>query len=109
MRVYGKSKYKNTLADEMTAFFEGYDESFGAPSFEKFARMKGLTLSHIDSFRSHKKFDRAYIECSEIRRDYLIDRALCKRFDPTFVRHLIESESQETEDCVTSFTLKVIE
>lgn len=110
VRAYGKAKYKSSLADEMTAFFEGYEEAFGAPSFEKFARLKGMTVNRLESFRSHEKFNRAYLECSEIRRDYLIDKALCKRFDPTFVRHLISDEQvKEQADTVTSFTLRVIE
>ncbi len=94
----------------MTAFFEGYEEAFGAPSFEKFARLKGLTVKQLEGFKSHEKFHRAYLECSEIRRDYLIDKALCKRFDPTFVRHLISDEQEQSSaDTVTSFTLRVIE
>ena len=110
MRNFKGIKYTPTLADEMTAFFEGYSERTGAPSFEKFARAKGITLSRLQDFRKHKRFDAAYRECGEIRRDYLIDNALIKRFDPTFVRHLITDEAEaEASDSTAAFTLRVIE
>ena len=108
VRNYGKQKYTSALADEMTAFFDSYDDR-GAPSFEKFARLKNIPLATLVEFRKHKKFDRAYRECSEIRRDYLIDRALDKRFDPTFVRHLLTEEAEEDPAFTqTSLTLEVI-
>ena len=110
MRNLGRAKYDRALANEMIAFFEGFSESFGAPSFEKFARVKGISLSALKEFRRYKRFDMAYRECSEIRRDYLIDNALTKRFDPTFVRHLLSDESEDGNcDTATNFTLRVIE
>ena len=103
VRNYKRVKYTSSLADEMTAFFEGYEER-GAPSFEKFARLKKIPLASLVEFRKNQKFDMAYRECSEIRRDYLIDRALDKRFDPTFVRHLLTDEA-EAEPGFTQTTL----
>ena len=109
MRNYEREKYSSSLADEMTDFFDSYEDR-GAPSFEKFARLKGIPLATLLEFRSHTKFDKAYRECSEIRRDYLIDRALDKRFDPTFVRHLLTDEAEgEPSFTQTSLTLEVIE
>jgi hypothetical protein len=64
VRNYGKVKYTKELADEMTAYFENYSDSLGAPSFEKFARLKGLTVSYLISLRRQKRFDLAYRECS---------------------------------------------
>ena len=92
----------------MTAFFDSYEERYGAPSFEKFARLKGIPLATLVEFRKHQKFDRAYRECSEIRRDYLIDHALDKRFDPTFVRHLITEETEEPTVTQTSLIIEVV-
>ena len=109
MRNYEREKYNSSLAEEMTAFFEGYDDR-GAPSFEKFARLKNIPLATLLEFRKHAKFDKAYRECSEIRRDYLIDRALDKRFDPTFVRHLLSEEVEaEPSFTQTSLTIEVID
>jgi thiamine pyrophosphate-dependent acetolactate synthase large subunit-like protein len=110
VREYGRVKYKSDLADRMLCFFEEYDEGFGAPSFAKFARSLGITVAHLEGYRKHKKFDIAYRECSEIRRDYLIDMALDKRFDPTFVRHLIANEKDGvTDESLDSITVRVIE
>ena len=94
----------------MLAFFEEYDEGFGAPSFTKFARVIGITVSRLEEYRKYERFDMAYRECSEIRRDYLIDMALSKRFDPTFVRHLISEECQnKDESSLDLLTIKVID
>ena len=109
VRNYKRVKYTQTLADEMTAFFEDYEER-GAPSFEKFARLKKIPLASLVEFRKNQKFDMAYRECSEIRRDYLIDRALDKRFDPTFVRHLLTDEAEaESGFTQTTLMLEVID
>lgn len=86
---------KNSLKGierEMYLYFVNYDD-MGAPSFAKFARLKGLTVYKLLSLRTRKKFNEAYTECMEIRRDYLIDKALTKKFDGSFVKYLLDSES----------------
>ena len=93
-----KVKYDKSLASKMYAYFIGYDAPFGAPSFSKFAKSAHLTLAELESFREHKKFDEAYRECSEIRRDYLIDNALGKRFDSSFTKFILSSEFKMDED-----------
>ena len=106
-----KRKYTPSLAREMYCFFRGYDDA-GAPSFAKFAALVGVTCAELEKFRRHKEFDRAYRECCEIKRDYLIDRALSKRFDPTFVKFLISSEDErdsEQENERLHLTLTVTE
>ena len=75
----------------MYAYFVGYS-GVGAPSFTKFGASTGLTLADIERFRENKEFERAYRECSEIRRDYLIDNALAKRFDASVTKFLLASE-----------------
>ena len=109
VREFTKAKYTPTLAEDMISFFESYDQSFGAPSFEKFARARGITLSELQRFRRYKKFDAAYRECGEIRRDYLVDNALARRFDPTFVRHLLSEEREAEGEGVSDLILRVIE
>ena len=109
MREFTKAKYTPTLAEDMISFFESYDQSFGAPSFEKFARARGITLSELQRFRRYKKFDAAYRECGEIRRDYLIDMALTKRFDPSFAKFLLTLESpDESKDGELAVSLEVV-
>lgn len=100
-----KLKYSPTLPGQMYCFFRGYDDS-GAPSFVKFAASVGATTEQLENFRKHKEFERAYRECCEIKRDYLIDRALSRRFDPTFVKFLFSSEEEkDTSSDSESFTL----
>ena len=92
-----KLKYSPELAGRMYLYFISYDDR-GAPSMLKFAKSIGTTLAELQRYREHTRFDRAYRECQEIRRDYLIDRALDRRFDPSFVKFIISSEA-EGEEC----------
>ena len=102
------------MPHRMYTYCIGYSES-GAPSFDKFARSVGLTLSELEKFKSNKRFLRAWQECSEIRRDYLIDTALAKRADSSFVKFLLSNEfgmgeeHTDTEDSGIKLTLEVIE
>ena len=101
------------MPHRMYTYFIGYSES-GAPSFDKFARSVGLTLSELEKFKSNKRFLRAWQECSEIRRDYLIDSALARRADPSFTKFLLSSEygmgdKEEKEDGMLEVKLEVVE
>ena len=107
------SRYTNDLPRRLYTFFLGYDGP-GAPSFSKFARSIGATLSDIERFRDKGEFERAYQECSEIRRDYLIDNGLVKRFDSSFTKFLLSTEysmgvsSDADDDKEIKVTLEVI-
>ena len=96
----------------MYAFFRGYDGCGAPPSFSKFAGSIGVTLKNLESLRVKKKFDEAYRECSEIRRDYLIDGALTKRYDSSFTKFLLNSEfgmgDEELDEALT-VRLEVVE
>lgn len=89
-----KAKYTPDLARKMYQFFVGY-EGAGLPSLEKFARCVGMTVDDLEGFRGHKLFDRAYRECRQIRRDYLIDRGLERRFDPSLTKFLLTLDEEE--------------
>ena len=84
-------RYTSDLPRRLYPFFLSYDGP-GAPSFQKFARSIGATLSDVERYREKSEFERAYQECSEIRRDYLIDGALGKRLDPSTVKYLLSAE-----------------
>ena len=107
------SKYTTDLPRRLYTFFLNYDGP-GAPSFSKFARSIGHTLTDIEKHRRHGEFERAYQECSEIRRDYLIDNGLVKRFDSSFTKFLLNSEygmgekQTQEEDKEIKVTLEVI-
>ena len=93
-------------------FFHHFDD-VGAPSFSKFARSIGATVDDIESFRRHREFECAYRECNEIRRDYLIDNALTKRFDSSLVKFLLTNEygmeeKQSDGDKTLEVTLEVV-
>ena len=92
-----RAKYQKDLPRRMYAYFVGYS-GVGAPSFTKFGASTGLTLADIERFRENKEFERAYRECSEIRRDYLIDNALAKRFDGSVSKFLLSCEFQMDKD-----------
>ena len=79
------------MTRKMYIFFRDFAD-VGAPSFAKFARSVGMTLSELEGERRNEEFDRAYRECNEIRRDYLIDNALTRRHDPSFTKFLLSSE-----------------
>ena len=106
-----RANYLPTYPKRLYTYFLTYSEN-GAPSFSKFARAEGILLEDIERFRAHKEFDRAYRECNEIRRDYLIDQALCRRHDPSFVKYLLSieygEEKNEEEDNALALTLSVI-
>ena len=108
-----KIKYSGDLPRQLYTFFISYSDP-GAPSFEKFARSIGTTLEEITKFKEHNEFERAYRECNEIRRDYLIDAALTRRYDPSFSKFLLSSEygmgekEKEREDGELKVTLEVL-
>ena len=104
-----KHKYEKTLPRDMYKFFSEFSDTAGVPSFEKYAMHRGMTLEELNSYRSRKKFDLAYRECCEIRRDYLIDRALTKRFDPNFVKFLLTEDSDGDSDDTLTLKLEVVE
>lgn len=109
-----KNKYTADLPRRLYSYFHTYSEASSAPSFTKFARSIGITLDDLKGFRTHKKFERAYRECNEIRRDYLIDMALTKRFDSSLVKFLLVAEfgmgeeSDVTDDKNLTVSLKVL-
>ena len=106
-RMKTKKPDPKSLMSEMYTYFTSYEDR-GVPSFPKFARSVGLTTSDLCGMRSHKYFDRVYRECEQVRRDYLIDRALDKRFDPSFVRFVLTSESEErAEESLNNFILEL--
>ena len=103
----GKHRYSCDLPRRMYTYFTAYSEGNGAPSFSKFARAIGITLEELCSFRKIRKFDRAYRECCEIRRDYLIDMALNRRFDPSFTKFLLSEQNGDGEEANNDFKVSI--
>ncbi len=91
------AEYQKDYPHRMYIYFTSFSEEVGAPSFAKFARSIGATSDDVEAFRVHKEFERAYKECREIRRDYLIDNALSKRFDSSLVKFLISEYEAERD------------
>ena len=88
-----KAKYKREYPEQMYEYFVSFSDK-GAPSFGKFAIKIGVRLSELEGFRVHNKFDVAWRDCSEIRRDYLVDCALKKQHDPSFSKFIIQYETE---------------
>ena len=107
-----RPKYKSEYPHLLYTYFIGYDDPTGAPSLSKFARSIGLTVAELNEFRErHSEFERACVECNEIRRDYLIDHALCKRFDASFTKFILTEEygiGEEATDKDMRLTLEVV-
>ena len=101
-------KYSADMPKRLYTFFTSYSDT-GAPSFAKFARSVGITVEDVNAFRVHKEFERAYRECSEIRRDYLIDTALSKRSDSSIVKFLLTAEfgMKDKEENISDNRLEV--
>ena len=97
MNTRKKMKYKSDLPRQLYSFFLAYQDN-GIPTFDKFARSIGTTYEELIGFRSKKEFDRAWRECIEIKRDYLIDGALTRRFDPSFTKFLLTEEREADEN-----------
>ena len=109
-----KIKYSADMPRLLYTYFISYSDGTGAPSFMKFAKNIGATLEDVLSFRKHSEFERAYRECNEIRRDYLIDAALTRRYDPSFSKFLLGAEfgmgekDKEKEDSDLNVILEVV-
>lgn len=95
-----KAKYTPDLPRRMYTYFTSYT-GLGAPSFQRFAAIAGLTYIDLTRFREKKEFERAYKECSEIRRDYLINMALEKKNDSSFTKFLLSCEYGMGEEAAT--------
>ena len=109
-----KIKYSSDMPRLLYTFFITHSDTASAPSFSKFARSIGATLSDVEGWRAKSEFERAYRECNEIRKDYLIDSALTKRFDSSFVKFLLSAEfkmgeeERDKEDNSLAVTVEVI-
>ena len=109
-----KKRYDKTMPALMYNYFRCYDDDGGAPSFVKFAVRSGLTVADLLSFRKNRKFDLSYLACCEIRRDYLIDKALLRKFDPSFVKFLLSEgkegvgDDADSEKTALSVTIEVV-
>lgn len=93
-------------------YFLSSTEESTVPSFSKFARGVNMTLSELEALRKDPEFDRIWLDCIEIRRDYLIDKALTRSCDPSFVRFILSGEAgtedDKGEDSSIEVTIKVI-
>ena len=101
-----RAVYKKDMPKKMYRFF-ACTEGAAPPSFSKFARSIGITLADLESWRSRKEFDKAYCECNEIRRDYLIDAALTKRYDSSFVKFLLSDEATGSDGAIDTVNINL--
>ena len=102
----GKDK-TGDLKRSLINYFANYNGSDGAPSLAKFRRGHRISYAEFEKLKSREDFRDVLKECSEFRRDYLIDCGLTKRFDASFVKFILqlesESENSEVEAPIISF------
>ncbi len=109
-----KAKYTREMPKLLYTFFISKSDGGTLPSFSKFARSIGVTLADIEAFRKNSEFERAYRESNEIRRDYLTEAALTRRYDPSFTKFILSAEygmgekEREKDDTGLDVTLKVL-
>ena len=109
-----KMRGKEKLGDIRRAlidYFANYNGTDGAPSFAKFRRGHGLSYADFERLKKKRGFSDVLKECSEFRRDYLIDCGLTKRFDASFVKFVlqIESESGDVEIGTPIISFEVVD
>lgn len=109
MKKRKRTKYDALMPRRLYQFFATYSDAVSAPSIEKFATAIGATVEDVLAFRTHREFERAFQECERIRRDYLTDRALVRKFDPSFVKFLIEREATEAQASGVEVRIEVVE
>ena len=94
---------RSELARHLLAYFEGHDGEVPTraegeiPSFIKFARREGLQLGELEAQLSRGVLSEVRRTCEALRREHLIDRALLRRYDPSFVKYLLEAEQTAVE------------
>lgn len=104
----GKERLKE-IRRALIDYFANYSGQDGAPSLAKFRRGHGISYSDFEKLKRRRDFRDALKECSEFRRDYLIDCGLTKRFDASFVKFLLQLEDNigENEDNVPHISFEV--
>ncbi len=105
--------YKKELAWQLIEHFS-FAPGDEPPTFSGFRQKAGLTLADFRRFSKRRDFSAAIEEAEERYRDTLRAGALMKRYDPTFVRHLLfEEEKGEREkkaaDGAFSVEIRVVE
>ena len=101
---------KNSASADVHIFYN-LQREYRCTELFKVCKKYRATLEELSSLRRNRAFDEAWRECSEIRRDYLIDGALSRRFDPSFTKFLYEKEKEcegTLADSDMIFTLEVI-
>ncbi len=109
-----KAKYTSDMPRLLYAFFVSQADEGRLPSFAKFARSIKATPDDIERFRKNAEFERAYRASNEIRRDYLTEAALTRRYDGSFTKFILAAEygmgekDKENDGTGLDVTLKVL-
>lgn len=91
----GSMNYKKELAWQLIEHFS-FAPGDEPPTFSGFRQKAGLSLADFRRFAARRDFAAAIEEAKERYRETLAAGALMKRYDPTFVRHLLfEGEKEE--------------
>ncbi len=98
--------YKKELAWQLIEHFS-FAPGEEPPTFSGFRQKVGLSLSDFRRFAARRDFSAAIEEAKERYRDTLAAGALMKRYDPTFVRHLLFEEEKDGQASVAAAPFSV--
>ncbi len=93
--------YKKELAWQLIEHFS-FSPGDEPPTFSGFRQKVGLSLADFRRFGKRRDFAAAIEEAEERYRETLAAGALMKRYDPTFVRHLLFAGEKEEKESVPS-------
>lgn len=89
-------EYSHGLCERLIAHFT-FAPGDIPPGFSGFREKEGLSLAEFRSFLGNEEFRAAAEEAEERYLDTLTAGALLKKYDATFVRHLLEAAAKRRE------------
>ena len=87
-------KYKRLMYEHFSRLIlNDKGEVIGIPSIVSFAREIGVSLGTVERWiREQEEFSSVFSECTERRKQLIIDAAFCKKIDPTFAKFYLSAE-----------------
>ena len=88
------SKYKRSMYEHFSRLITNEKgEVVGIPSIVSFAKEIGVSLGTVERWiQEHEELSEVYSECTERRKQLIIDAAFCKKIDPTFAKFYLSAE-----------------
>ncbi len=101
-------EYRSDLPARLLAHFS-FSEEDPLPTFSEFRRREGMRLCEFRAFLAEPEFAAAAEEARERVADALRAGALCKRYDPSFVKYLLSEAPIEAAAERFAVEIRVVE